>query len=697
MTVTSTRHDRIAVLTIDNPPVNAISTAVRAALHDRLQACLADPGVSAIVLAGAGSLFSGGADIREFGQPVRADVPDLPALIAFVEQSPVPVVAALHGTVVGGALELALGCHARVAAPETRLGLPEVTLGFIPGAGGTQRLPRLAGLDAALRMILTGDRITAAEALSLGLVDEVAAGDVVDAALAVARKVAHTPPRRTCDLAAPADDPAIVDRHQRQLAKDARGRVAPQAALDSVRHGLRVPFAEGVAHERAAFLAMVSGTEARALRHAFFAERAARKVPGLADDTARLPIRSAAVIGSGTMGTGIAMCFANAAIPVSIYDADPSALERGLAGMRRIYDTAVSKKKMTPDEAARRLAMIDAVGSIDAVADADIVVEAAFEDMAVKRDVFARLDAVCRADAVLATNTSSLDVNEIARQSRHPERVIGLHFFSPAHVMRLVEVVRPDQVSLPVLATSLEVVRTIGKLGVVVGVCDGFVGNRMLFAYRQQANFLLEEGATPAQVDRAITTFGLPMGPYQMGDLAGLDISWRIRKRQAATRPPHLRYSRIADVLCERGRFGQKTGAGWYRYESGSREPHPDPEVTAIIEAISAEEGITRRDISDTEIVERCLFALVNEGARILEEGVAARASDIDLIWINGYGFPRHRGGPMFWAASVGLPQVAAVVERLHTEQGDLVQPSALLLDLARAGAASWDSTGTTS
>jgi 3-hydroxyacyl-CoA dehydrogenase len=392
------------------------------------------------------------------------------------------------------------------------------------------------------------------------------------------------------------------------------------------------------------------------------------------------------------MGGGIAMCLASAGIPVRLLDRDAQALARGLDTIARSYAGAEAKGRIPPGEAARCVARVEGVGDHDAFHETDLVIEAVYEDADVKRDVFARLDAVCRPDAILATNTSSLDVGVLARQSAHPERVIGTHFFSPAHVMRLLEIVRPPSVSLPVLATTLDLARSLGKIGVVVGVCDGFVGNRMLFAYRQQANFLLEEGATPGQVDAALQAFGLPMGPFRMGDLAGLDVSWRIRQRQAATRPPHLRYSRIADLLCERGRFGQKTGAGWYRYEAGSREPLPDPEVTALIEAVSAEMGIVRRPIADEDIVERCLCALVNEGARILEEGIATRASDVDVIWIYGYGFPKWRGGPMYWARTMGLGRVAAVVERLHAEQGALVPPSALLRDLARSGAADWRS-----
>ncbi len=426
--------------------------------------------------------------------------------------------------------------------------------------------------------------------------------------------------------------------------------------------------------------------ESDALRHVLLAERAVSRIDGLAPETPTLPVRSAAVVGFGTMGSGIAMAFANAGIPVRALDETRDAVDRGLASVRRTYEASREKGRLSAGEAAARLARIAGTLEYEDFAGADVVVEAVFEELEAKERVFARLDAVCRPDAILATNTSSLDVTRIARATARPERVVGMHFFSPAHVMRLVEIVRPEGIAPTTLATTVALARTLGKIGVVVGVCDGFVGNRMLYAYRRQADFLLEEGALPAQIDRVLTEFGLPMGPYQMADLAGLDISWRIRKRQAAMRPRGLRYSPVADRLCERGRFGQKTGAGWYRYEAGSRTPVPDPEVEDIIRAVSAEMGITRREIRDEEILERSLFALVNEGALILEEGLAARAGDVDVIWIHGYGFPRARGGPMFWADAVGLPRVAEVVAALHAEQGDLVRPSAKLLALAREG-----------
>ena len=657
---------------------------MRAALGEQLDALLADPDIVAIVLTGLGPHFSAGADIREFDSPMPPDAPTLPQIIGRVEDATVPIIAAMHGTVAGGAVELALACHYRVAAPTAVLALPEVTLGFIPGAGGTQRLPRLVGLDAALDLILTGRRTNAAEAHRLALVDAVVYGELVDGAVEFANRHAGRAPRRTCNILPPAEDPEIIARHDARIARTAAR--APRAAMESVRAGLSIPFTEGLQREREIFLELVRGPEARALRHVFFAERAAQTIAGIDKNTATLPIRTAGVVGCGTMGAGIAMVFAAAGIPVRVLESDTDALSRGLTSIRQAYAKSEATGRCTTEQASQALSRIQGVVHADALADADIIVEAVFEEMEVKQAVFGVLDTVCRPDAILATNTSSLDVDAIGGATRHPDRVIGMHFFSPAHVMRLIEIVRPAALSATTLATVTTLAKQLGKIGVVVGVCDGFVGNRMLFAYRRQADFLLEEGALPEQVDGALRRFGLPMGPYQMSDLAGLDISWRIRKRQASTRPPHLRYSTLADRLCEQGRFGQKSGAGWYRYDPGSRTTHPDPEVEALIRSVSRELGLARRNVTDDEIVERCLFPLVNEGAHVLEEQLAARASDIDVIWIHGYGFPRHRGGPMFWADTVGLAHVARHVERLHQEQGDLVRPSPLLVELARSG-----------
>jgi 3-hydroxyacyl-CoA dehydrogenase len=680
------REGDVAVLTLRHPPVNAMGALVRVALAAHLDA-LAGSGLAAIVVTGAGAHFSAGADIREFGRPRPEGVPLLVELIERVESLDTPVVAALNGTVAGGACELALACHYRIAAEDAVLSLPEVTLGFVPGAGGTQRLPRLVGVEAALDMILTGRRVGAGEGLGLGLVDEVVPADErLARAVAFAREVAKFRPRRTSQLEVARPPEGTFERRAQALEREARGRRAPRAALECVRLAVTTPFAEGLRRERETFLELVAGPESRTLRYVFFAEREARKVAGVPADADARPLRQAAVIGLGTMGSGIAMVFANAGIPVRVLDASEEAVERGLGKIEQTYAAARAKGRLTEAERQARLALVEGVTDYGALAGADVVVEAVFEEMEAKRAVFRRLDEVCRADAILATNTSSLDVDALAAGTTHPERVLGLHFFSPAHVMPLVEVVRPASVAPSVLGDALALVRRLGKVGVVVGVCDGFAGNRMLFAYRRQADFLLEEGATPSQIDRVLYDFGLPMGPYQMGDLTGLDVSWRIRKRQAATRPPGLRYSPIADRLCERGRFGQKTGAGWYRYEKDDRTPLPDPETEALIRAVSEELGIRRRVVTDGEILDRCLHPLVNEGARLLEEGLVARAGDLDVIWIHGYGFPRHRGGPMHWAEETGLARVLATVERLHAEQGDLVRPSALLRARAAEG-----------
>lgn len=686
MTVNLEMRGGVAVLTLNHPPVNALGAAVKRALLDHLETVLADDAVNAVVIAGAGKHFSAGADIKEFGEAASPG-PSLPELIDRIEKSPKPVVAALHGTVAGGALELALGCHYRIAEAGAELSLPEVTLGILPGAGGTVRLPRLVGVEAALDLILNGRRVGAEEAVPLGLVDAALPRNAArEEAIAFAERVSRRTPRRTRDIPLVAPAPEILARIEGDLGKTARGRKAPQAAFDCVKRGMTLPFEEALRLERETFMTLVRSEESRALRHVFLAEREAQKAGELKKGTTVRAIRSVGVVGFGTMGGGIAMAFGNAGIPAVVIDETPEAVDLGLARVRATYEESFARGRLTGEECDKRLGSIRGATDYRELAEADLVIEAVFEEMEIKRKVFAKLDEVCSDKAILATNTSSLDVGAIAEETNDPSRVLGLHFFSPANVMKLVEVVRPATVSATILSSALDVVKRIGKIGVVVGVCDGFVGNRMLYAYRRQADFLLEEGALPAQVDRALREFGMAMGPFQIGDLAGLDIGWRIRKRQAAARPKELRYSPLADRLCERGRFGQKTGAGWYRYEKGSRAPVPDPEVDALVRATSAELGFKRREISDDEIVERCFGALVNEGALLLEEGIAVRAGDIDVIWIHGYGFPRHRGGPMHWAAGFGLPKIAAVVDRMHAEQGALVRPSALLAQLARDG-----------
>ncbi len=680
-----TQHGPVVVLTLNRAPVNAIGATLRSMLKSALDDAMRRAEVVGVVLTGAGQHFSAGADIREFGGAPDVSAPSLVEIIDAIESAPKPVIAAIHGTATGGALELAMACAYRLGSPDADLGLPEVTLGFVPGAGGTVRLPRLVGVERALDLILSGRRIGGDEAVSCGLLDEIAPlTDVVPRAVALAERAAGTAPRRTRDLPVAPVPADVFTRAEAGLAKSARGRHAPAAALACVRRAVELPFSEALRQERETFLAMVRGPESAALRHVFFAEREAQKVAQLPDGAGFPIVRTVGIVGFGTMGSGIAIAFANAGLPVVVVDETPEAVERGLAKVRATNEDARVKGRISDTECATRIARVR--GSVDYadLSGVDLAIEAAFEEMEVKHAVFGRLGAICRASAILATNTSSLDVNVIAAATRHPARVVGLHFFSPANIMKLVEIIRPASVSPDVLAASLDVVKRLGKIGVVVGVGEGFVGNRMLFAYRRQADFLLEEGALPDQVDRALRDFGMAMGPFQTADVAGLDISWRIRKRLAATRPKELRYSPIADRLCEKGRLGQKTGAGWYRYEQGSRTSIPDPEVEAIVRDVSAELGFTRREITDVEIVDRCLGALVNEGAAILEEGLAARAGDIDVIWIHGYGFPRHRGGPMHWANTAGLERILHVVERMHADQGALVQPSALLRRLVR-------------
>ena len=690
--VTVSNHNGVAVITLDNPPVNGLGFAVRAGLQAAFDSAVADDAVRALVITGAGRMFSGGADIREFGQTPPDGTPHLPSLFDAIEAQGKPVVAAMHGVALGGGCELALACHVRLAAPGTRVGLPEVTLGILPGAGGTQRMPRLIGVPAALDLIVSGKMVPAPKAQQLGIIDEVVEGDVVDAAVALARQMAdeHRPIRRASALderiAEARGTPELFADFRKKMARRARGFDAPYACVACVEAAVNQPFAEGLATERETFLRLVASDQSKAQRHVFFAERQVAKIPDVPADTPTRPIETAAVIGCGTMGGGIAMNFANAGIPVTVFEVSPEALDTGLAIITKNYAATVSKGRLSQEAMDTRLGLISTTVDYGDLADVDVVIEAVFEEMELKREVFGKLDAVCKAEAILASNTSTLDVNEIASATGRPSQVIGTHFFSPANVMKLMENVRGAQTSPETIATIMKLSKAIGKVGVLVGVCDGFVGNRMLYAYRRQADFLLEEGALPQQIDTVIYDFGMPMGPYAMSDLAGLDVGWRIRKGQAATRPAHLRYSTIADRVCELGRFGQKTGAGWHRYEPGSRTPNPDPEIEQLIASISLEQRITRREITDQEILERCMYPLVNEGAKILEEGLALRPGDIDIIWIYGYGFPRYRGGPMFWADLVGVQTIYDVMSRLHDEHGDWLEPAPLLKKLAEQG-----------
>ncbi|MFQ7898784.1 3-hydroxyacyl-CoA dehydrogenase NAD-binding domain-containing protein [Stutzerimonas degradans] len=681
------RLGAIALVTVNNPPVNALGVAVRQGLLHALRAAEADAEVRAVALVCAGGTFFAGADIKEFGQPPQA--PGLPEVIAAIEACTKRWVAAIHGTALGGGLEVALGCHYRIARADARVGLPEVKLGLLPGAGGTQRLPRLAGVAKALEMIVGGQPIGAAEALEHRIVDELFDGDPRAAALAYVQRLLDEGrgPRRTGELSVPGTDSAelIAARHA-EVAKRTPGLFAPLRCIAAVDAATRLPLAEGLERERQLFLECLHSPQRAALVHAFFAERQASKIADLPAATRPREIATAAVIGGGTMGVGIALCFANAGVPVKLLEVGEEALQRALQRARDTCAVSVRRGSLSESEMERRLALIAGVTDYAALAEVDLVVEAVFEDMAVKQQVFERLDAVCKPGAILASNTSSLDLNQIAAFTRRPEDVVGLHFFSPANVMRLLEVVRGARTSHAVLATAMAIGKRLNKVAVVVGVCDGFVGNRMLFQYGREAEFLLEEGATPQQVDGALRTFGMAMGPFAVRDLSGLDIGQAIRKRQRAILPAHLTFPTVADRLCAAGMLGQKTGVGYYRYEPGNRTPLENPELAPMLEAASREKGIERKALDEQYIVERCIFALVNEGAKILEEGIAQRSSDIDLIYLNGYGFPAWRGGPMFYADSVGLDKVLATVKELHARCGDWWKPAPLLEKLAAEG-----------
>lgn len=678
------RAGDIALVIADNPPVNAISAAVRQGLMEAIETADADPDARAIVIACDGATFFAGADIREFNEQPRQ--PFLPDLINRIEACSKPVVAAMHGTALGGGFEIALGCHWRVADPAAKMGLPETKLGLLPGAGGTQRLPRLIGPEAALDMILSGDPVDATRALKAGMIDELAQGDLREAAIEAARRLAREggePRRLSRDdsrIAASKADIAAYDAHAAAALARKRGYDFARACADSVRNAILLPFGEALTHERAFFLQLKEGPQSAAMRHLFFAERAALKIPGMPADTKARPVRKAAVIGSGTMGAGIAMCFADASIPVTLIDPNPEALERGLAAMRANYARSAAKSGKGEDWVEGRMRMVSAAGGLDGAAGADLVVEAVFEDMALKQQIFAELDRVTGPQAILATNTSTLDVNRIADATSRPEAVVGMHFFSPANVMRLLEVVQADRTSPEVLKTAIETGRKLRKLPVTVGVCYGFVGNRMLHARFGQVEALLLEGATPASIDRALTDFGFAMGPCAVSDLAGLDVGWRARQQAG-------RKAAVADAICALGRFGQKTGAGYYRYPEGSRRGEPDPEIEALIRGIAQERGIPRRSPEAGEIFERLVYTMINEGARILDEGVARRASDIDLIWVNGYGWPPYEGGPMFHADRIGLDRVASRLDELAARTGDeSLRASPLLRRLAAEG-----------
>jgi len=681
----------VAVIRLDNPPVNGFSHRVRVQVGRELDAALGDSAVGAIVLVGAGKMFSGGADIREFNTPAALEKPTLRDLIATIDGSPKPVVAAIHGSAFGGGLEIALACRYRVASPDAKLALPEVKLGLLPGAGGTQRLPRVVGVEEALAMIVSGDPVGARKAKEIGLVDELIEGDLLEGAKEFAKHVVPAQVRTQLDSRLRGNDiargnDALFEAARAEAARTKRGQVAPLECIACVEAATRLPLAEGLKFERERFEKLMMGEQSKALRHIFFAEREAAKVADLPPDTKARGLERVAVIGAGTMGGGISMSFANADIPVTMIETKEAALERGLATVRKNYAATVSKGKLTQLAMATRLELIRGTLDLNEAGTADLVIEAVFEEMDVKKDVFRRLDAIAKNGAILATNTSRLDVDEIAAVTRRPRDVIGMHFFSPANVMRLLEVVRAGKTAPDVLATAMQAGRRLGKIPVLARVCEGFIGNRMLSHYLREANFLLEEGATPQQVDRALTEFGLAMGPFAVCDLAGLDIGWEARKRLAPTRSKDVRYSCIPDRICEMGRFGQKTGRGYYRYEAGSRAPIPDPEIEALIVDCASEARIVRRQIGNDEIVDRTMLALVNEGARILEEGIAQRASDIDVIYVYGYGFPAWRGGPMWWADSRGLDKVLARIREFEDMDRVHWKPAPLLERLAREG-----------
>jgi 3-hydroxyacyl-CoA dehydrogenase len=684
-------HGPVAVITLDNPPVNGLNHAVRTAIVEGIDRAQADPAVSAIVLTGAGGLFSGGADIREFSTPQARAEPTLPTVIAIVEASEKPVTAAIGGSCMGGGLELALGCHFRVAAPHAQIALPEVRLGLLPGAGGTQRLPRAIGLEAALNMIVSGAGVPCERFRGTALFDAIVAGDLLQGALTFASGAGagQRPLPRVRDIVIhyPNAD-ALFQFARNTVGPMARGFPAPLKCIDAVAAAVAMPFDDGLRYERELFIQLAQTPESRALRHAFFAERAAAKIPDVPSGTAPRAINAAAVIGAGTMGGGIAICLLDAGIPVKLLETKQEALDKGLTTIRRHYDKALARGRLTAGELARKMAMLEPTLTYEDLGGADLIIEAVFEDLAVKKLVFECLDAVAKPAAILASNTSTLDLNRIAGFTARPQNVVGMHFFSPANVMKLLEVVRGARTASDVLVTVMNIAKRMRKTAVVSGVCDGFIGNRMIEQYLRQALFLLDEGASPGQVDRALEKFGMAMGPFRMSDLAGNDVGWYIRKRRYVE-TPQLVYSRIADRICELGRFGQKTGLGWYRYEPGRRDALPDPAVDALIVSYRTEHGMAPRSIADQEIVERCIYALVNEGARILEDGIASRASDIDIVYLTGYGFPRYRGGPMHYVDAVGLFNVIRAMHRFAAAgRGDPAfwQPAPLLARLAAEG-----------
>ena len=681
----------IAVLRLDNPPVNSLGLEMRRAIVEAVARAEVDPAVGAVVLIGSGKGFSGGADIREFGTPKSYAEPHLLTVLRTIEECTKPVIAAIDGICMGGALEMALACHYRVVASGARLALPEVKLGLLPGAGGTQRLPRVVGVETALNMIVSGATVSPDKLRATQLIDVYSEGDLLKAALDFARTVIaeRRPLKRVRDITIRLPNAEAFLQFARNSVKAAAGPYpAPLACVEAVGVAVLQPFDAGMKRERELFAALMASEESAALRHIFQAERAATHIKDVPESVRPRAITRVGVIGAGTMGGGIAMTFINAGLPVVLLETTQDALDRGLANIRRNYQGALRKGSLTEASLEQRLALIMPTLSYEPLQDVDLVVEAVFENIDVKKKVFERLDAVLKQGAILASNTSALNLDAIALFTKRPADVIGLHFFSPANVMRLLEVVRGAKTASDVLATAMALAKKLGKIAVVSGVCDGFIGNRMVARYGMAAHDLLLAGALPQQIDTALQNFGMVMGPFRMADLAGLDIGWAVRKRHAAEFPSRD-FSNVADVLCEAGRFGQKTGAGFYRYETGARNAIPDPEVTAIIEKFRERRGITPRKVTDSEIVERCIYALINEGARIVEEGVAQRSSDVDLVYLNGYGFPAYRGGPMFYADRVGLSSVARALRRIAALAGAdaaFWTPAPLLVRLVQEG-----------
>ena len=712
--VTSTVQDGIAVITIDNPPVNALSQEVADGIDAAVARAQADAAVRGIVIAGAGRTFVAGADIKgleELAWGTGPGAPDMHDSFKRMEAGSKPVVMALHGTVLGGGLELAMAGHYRVAVPGAQMGQPEVNLGIIPGAEGTQRLPRLVGVEKAIEMCVTGKPIKAPEALAVGLVDRIIDGDVesgridlISGAVQFAREAAGrggAHPRtseRTDRLPSLDALPAMVAAGKELARKARRNLEAPRAVVDAIAAAVTLPFDEGCIRERGIFADCAKSEQCKALIHVFFAERGASKVPGLPKDAPVAPVNTVAIIGAGTMGGGIAMACANAGINVVISDTGNEQLDAGLARIRANYETSMKRGRFTPEDVQQRLGRIRTEAGYGGVETADLVIEAVFEKMSLKKEIFQTLDARAKPEAILATNTSTLDVNAIAAFTKRQGDVLGLHFFSPANVMRLLEIVRGSATSSSTLASALAIAKRLGKVGVVASNAPGFIGNRMMFPYMYEAQFLVEDGATPEQVDRALTDFGMAMGIFAVDDMAGVDIAWRVRQELNQFSEPGARKPLVADRLCEMGRFGQKTGGGWYRY-GADRKPLPDPDVLALIEETTTAAGITRRSFTSEEIIERTIYALINEGARVLEEGVALRAADIDTVYVSGYGFPAYRGGPMFYADRVGLAQIHDRVAALHREHGQRWAPAPLLARLAREGSSfkEWDTSRTAS